>query len=549
MQRYALRSIFLIFVLALFGACGRVPDNARFIPDDAVAVAGINLRSLSKKIAWNLITGSKLFKEIKRRMPEKNAGDAIIGIENAGFDVTNTFYVYTRPDERFSGGNLVAGLIPLSDAVAWEAYIKLVFPDVAIVQREGRKEAALGAGMYVGWSSNLLIIINATAADDDEESDRKSNPDEVAVIIAEMDKAFKVPATNSIIHNKRFSGFESHNYDLSFYLNYGSMISGYGGANSLEIGGLSLSSAMWKDAVITAGFEFKKGKITGAIDYYLPSKVEEATVDFGAVEADKEMLRRMPKEDIDMLLSMHISPSGVRALLEKTGLFGITNVGLATQGLDVDYVLDAFTGDMAVMMNDFSLIAEIETDPFMGQMMAHKEQKANMSMTYAIGINKKENFSKLLEFAKGGGMLPTKNGYVLPLTTTDSVHLMMDDKYAVISSKRKYATGFLEGAFKGSKMKNAVRSKVYGYPFSLILDMNQLFKEVDPAISSSPRDSAIIAESKKLLDNVSLNGGKYINSAYKFDLEINFLNRDENSILELIDFGMRMNDINNGSVR
>jgi hypothetical protein len=306
---------------------------------------------------------------------------------------------------------------------------------------------------------------------------------------------------------------------------------------------------MWKDAVITAGFEFKKGKITGAIDYYLPSKVEEATVDFGAVEADKEMLRRMPKEDIDMLLSMHISPSGVRALLEKTGLFGITNVGLATQGLDVDYVLDAFTGDMAVMMNDFSLIAEIETDPFMGQMMAHKEQKANMSMTYAIGINKKENFSKLLEFAKGGGMLPTKNGYVLPLTTTDSVHLMMDDKYAVISSKRKYATGFLEGAFKGSKMKNAVRSKVYGYPFSLILDMNQLFKEVDPAISSSPRDSAIIAESKKLLDNVSLNGGKYINSAYKFDLEINFLNRDENSILELIDFGMRMNDINNGSVR
>jgi len=535
--------LFIVIVAVLLGACSKVPDNARYIPDDALAVAGINMGSLSKKIAWNLITGSKLFKEIQKRMPAKNAGDVIGGIENAGLDVDNTFYVYTKSDARFSGGNLVAGLIPLSNAQNWETYIRQAFPGVQIQQRQGRKEAALGAGMYASWDSRLLIMINAAAVDDDEDDEEKASDN--ATIIAEMDKAFEVPAHNSIVHNKRFSGFEGHKYDLSFWLNYGNMVAGYNGGNSLDVGGVSLSSAMWKDAVLMAGFEFKKGRITADVDYYLPAQVEEATRDFGEVKADDEMLNRLPKDNMDMLLSMHISPGGVKALLEKVGLFGITNVGLATQGLDVDYVLDAFTGDMAILMSDFSLTAELKSDNFMGEMVTHKQQKAAMTMTYAIKINKKENFERLLTFAEQGGLKKSGDGYVLPLTTDDSVYMMLNDQYAVISNKRGYASGFLAGTFKKSKMKGSVSSAVYGQPFAMCLDIRQLFREVDPGISNSPRDSAIISESKKLLDNITLKGGKYVNNAYKFRLDINFINTDENSILELIDFGMRMNDISN----
>src|ERR1700752_1108150 len=100
MYRHSRGYLLILLSVVLLGACSKVPDNARYIPDDVVAVAGINLRSLSKKIAWNLITGSKLYKEIRKNMPAKNTGDMIGGIENAGLDVSNTFYVYTRPDTR-----------------------------------------------------------------------------------------------------------------------------------------------------------------------------------------------------------------------------------------------------------------------------------------------------------------------------------------------------------------------------------------------------------------------------------------------------------------
>src|ERR1017187_996193 len=127
-MRSYIRSTILIFMaVVLFTACNRMPDHARYIPKDAVAVAGINLKSLGKKIAWNVITGSKLFKEMQKRIPEKNAKDAVSGIEKAGIDAMNTFYVYVKTDTRFKGGNRITGLVPLSDASLWEAYVKQTF--------------------------------------------------------------------------------------------------------------------------------------------------------------------------------------------------------------------------------------------------------------------------------------------------------------------------------------------------------------------------------------------------------------------------------------
>jgi len=539
------RTIFLIFFAAvLLAACSKTSDNARYIPADAVAVVGINLKSLSKKIAWNLITGSKLFKEIQKRMAAENAADAVGGIENAGFDVSNTFYVYTKPDSRFLGGNMVAGLVPLADATAWEAYVKKVFPKAVVVARNGRKETMLGDGMYIGWTSEILIILNANIVTS-EDLDTNSTLANETIIAAEMDKIFQTPAGNNIVNNKRFAGFSKQNYDLSFWLNYGSLISNYAENTSADFNGISLSSATWKDAVLTTGFDFKKGKIAGDICYYMPSQMQDAAKDFGTDNADKDMIARLPKDNMDMLLSMHISPVGVKSMLEKTGLFGITNVGLSAQGMDVDYVLNAFTGDMAIVMNNLSLRAEPKQDEFMGQIVNHKQQKATMNMTYVVKINNTENFNKLLDMTAGMAMQKSGNDYVMALTENDSVYLKRNKQYAVITNKNAYASGMLNGSFKNDKMPEDISGKATQNPFAMYIDIKQLFKDVDPAISSSQKDSAIIAESKKLLDNISITGGKYIDQAYKFSMEINFMNKDENSILEIIDFGMRMNDINN----
>jgi len=195
----SLRSVIpVLLAIVLFSACNR-EDHARYIPKDAVAVAGINMRSLSKKIAWNVITGSKLFQEMQKRIPEKNA---VSGIENAGFDMSNSFYVYIKTDTRYKGGNRITGLVPLSDAGLWEAYVKQSFPQAEIKAHGDRKEVSLGRDMYVGWNKQLLIVINVMSVSNDNETDSDGsggNPkvnvssamDKVDVS-AEMENAFSV---------------------------------------------------------------------------------------------------------------------------------------------------------------------------------------------------------------------------------------------------------------------------------------------------------------------------------------------------------------------
>ena len=544
-----LRSYFLILsAVVLFSACSKVPDNAKYIPKDAVAVAGINLRSLGKKIAWNMITGSKLFKEMQKRMPEKNAKDAISGIEKAGLDVANTFYVYVKTDTRFKGGNRVTGLIPLSDAGQWETYVKQVFPQVIITQHGDRKEASLGVDLYVAWNKTLLVMTNtmATHSDDDAmESAPQSAPagkDMTADISAEMDKTFGLAKEGSIVNNVRFVTLEAEGHDLTFWLNYGLLLTQYSGDVAEKMGGVTLSNSLWKDAAFTSGFDFIKGKITGDMRYYLPEEMNEVGKEFGAVNIDKDMLDRLPGQNMDMLIALHLAPKGVKALLEKTGLLGLANVGLSTQGMTADNILDAVTGDMAIVMNDFSLTTETVIDSFMGQLVPHKNQKPAINMTYVIKINNKDNFKKLMDLAGQNGLQKTSNGYVMPISDKDSVYLMVSDKYAVVSNKRSYATGFLEGNLKDHKMPETAASQIYGHPMSMYFDIQQFFKSIDPGAGNTVQDSVMISESRKLISNVAINGGQFKNSAYEFHLDVNFNNTEENSIIQLIDFGMRMND-------
>ncbi len=549
MSRYSRISIAFLLPVVLLSACSRKPDHARYIPKDAVAVAGINLKALGKKIAWNMITGSKLFKEMQSRIPEKRTKDAMEGIEKAGIDLVNTFYVYVKPDTRFKGGNRITGLVPLSNSAQWEDYVKRVFPQVEIKQNGGHKEASLGSDMFVGWNSDLLIIINVMSAPTDyndlmegrgaQSADRPM--EDMASLSAEMNVAFGITKENSILENPRFSSLEGEGHDITFWLNYGQVMSQYGSNMSEMMGGVSLSGALWKDATFTAGFDFKKGKIAGDMRYYLPTEMKEIGAELGGTNIDKDMLSRLPGQNMDVLLAMHISPKGIKDMLEKMGMLGLANTGLAQQNMNADDIFDAFTGDMSFVMNDFSLHTETVTDSFMGQAVTHQNQKPTLSMSYVMKLNKKEKFQKLLALAKQNGLQPMGSGYVIPIDEKDSVYLVANDQYLVVSNKNNYASGIIAGNFTSQKMPSAA-SDITGHPWAMYMDMQEILKHVDASISHSAHDSAMIIESKKLLNNISFNGGEFKGGAFEYHLDINFTNKDENSIIELLDYGMKMNE-------
>ena len=537
MHRYTRAAVVFCLSVTLFSACNRIPDHMRYIPKDAVLVTGINLKSLGKKIAWNMITGSKLFKEMQKRIPQKNgnAEDAMSNIDKAGIDVMNTFYVYLKSSKTSAGSTkiIATALVPLNDAGLWEAYLKKSFTQADVKQRGEIKIASMGNNMYAGWNKNTLIILSLISNTPDY-----NNPDPQPVatpdMAAEMDTAFAVAHGNTIKDVANFHKLQAEGHDLTLWINYDQIMNQYMSENmASKMGGLSLNSSMWKNAAFACGFDFTKGKITGDMTYYTPSEMSEVYKEFGAVNTDKDMLARLPKADMDMMVSMHLSPKGIKTMLDKMGYLGLANAGLATQNLNVDNVLDAFTGDMAFTVNRLS----IQPDPTPNE-FGIKTSKTEMSMSYVLKINKKENFMKLFDIARQAGLVATTNGYYMQVGVHDSVFVLLNDQYAVASNKYADANAILQGTNKGQKLP----ANIEGHPFAMLLDIQQSVKNMDLSSTLSFSDSLMFGESKKLLSGVSINGGEFKDNAMTSHMELNFTNTEENSIIALLDFGMRLND-------
>lgn len=540
------RILFVLFIATvIFSSCSSIPEHAKLIPANAVVVAGLNTKEIGKKIAWNAIIGSKLFDEMKKQQPAEKQ-DAFDPAK-MGIELMSTSYIYIKPDTRFSNENRITALVPLEDAAKWEAFVKTSFPGVKIIKNKDHSDAMLADGMYAGWNKDLLIIMNTPGRQAvmeeyygaDTAIVNQPLPVDNTVLASEMDNAFHTPKENALTGNEKFSTLEKNGHDITLWINYDVLMGEYGSKGMSDMIGMPLSNTLWKDAAFTAGFDFEKGQITGDIKYFMPEEMKETGIAFGKNSIDKDMLDRLPDEDLDALIAWHIAPDGVKSMLEKMGVLGFINLALTMQDLTADYLLDVFTGDMVMSVNKFRLEKKNITDTMLNGTDASYDGGAQF--TYAMKINKKENFNKLLLLAISNNILVPNGADIYSLPSGDTnLTMAVKDNYMIVSNKKENINNYISGNYKGNLPKSA--QSIYGNPMGLYFNAGGMMNTINTGIVSNPEDSSVLVESKKLLQDVLFTGGKFSNNAFRYEMNINFLNKEENSLLVLIDFATRVNN-------
>jgi hypothetical protein len=539
MYRFRQLSIVACIIVFAFSSCNKIPDHAKYIPKDAVVVAGVNIKALTKKVAWSAITGSKLFQDIQKHLQGEKGGQ---NFENTGIDVVNTMYVYVKADARFRNGRVVA-IIPLSDAKKWENFIKSNVPGSNIEQHDKIRTVDMKTDMFAGWNDKVLILLNTLPNYEDEVLADTGNaapgvPVNTAMakaeLDAEMNNAFNVTTGNALINNQHFVSLERADHDVIFWMNYDQLMNQYLGQGMAGmLNGLSMANAFWKDAALAAGFDFEKGRITGDMHYYTSTEMKDLGKELGGTNADREMIDKMPANDLDLLFTYHLSPKGARAIFEKMGVLGFMNLALTQQNLDVDYVMDAFTGDMALSLNDLTIK---KTDTLFNI------PKPKVSYLLAMKINKAENFKKLLGIAQENGLQPAGNGVYTFSLGFDTVFMATDNKYIAIANNEAQAKGYIEKG--GSQIAEA--KEVYGHPIGFYMNMKQILGSIDMNLfSSEPNAGKGFENARQLFENMYINGGEYREDGFDYKFALNFINKDENSLLQLMDFAVKVNELNN----
>lgn len=521
-------SLFLLTASLFFlSSCSSVPKHASLIPKDAVFVAGINTGELGKKVAWNALTGSDLFKQMKERMPNKQAVD---NLAEAGIEVMSTSYIYMPTAALNTPGTqpAIVALIPLDDVKKWEAYVNKNFPAANIASANGRKEGLLAEGMHAGWDKDVLVLTNSAQA-------------------PTISYAFGVKKDASLISDKRFKELESSGHDITLWLNYEGFMAqsmqamqGMGAAAGMQFG-----SALWKGAAFTSGFDFEKGKITGDSKYYVSETLKEASKEWKNDNPSKDMLDRLPGGNLDMIAAMHLPPQYLKVMLEKAGLLGFVSLGLAQTNITTDDLFGAFTGDMAVTINDLSIkyqpAALAGTD---SSIVTGNKPATDMNVLFVMGIGDEAKFNKLLSYTVSSGAMQAAgtNTWTMGAGAADAVTIQRDGKYAVVSNKAGNTQSFLSGANKSSAMPESIKGELSKHPLTFFVDFQHMLASMQPN-PADQQGTAAMTEVRRLMKDMTMKGGEWKSDAFVYDMELSFLNKEENALIVLLDFASRMKGI------
>lgn len=552
-------SLAVALIIITFTSCNNVPEHTKYIPKEAMVVVGINTKELSKKLAWDAIMGSKLMDELKSKMPEGK--DAAEGLGNAGIDPLNTTYFYFTPNGATGAYNYITAIVPLSDAKKWESYLQKSFKNPQIKEVDKRKESLLEKDLFASWNEEMVIVRKVFVAGANEQPEIDySMIDSVQVpqvdltepqidpvrLSADMHNVFAIQK-ESITDDKRFSKLQSDGNDITLWVNYDVLMNKLNGFSGGMAGGLALNNSLWKEAALASGFDFEKGKLDADMKYYVSDEMNEVYKKFGNKNVDKEMLDRLPTQNLGLITSYYLAPEGMKAILEKMGVLGFMSLALAESNLTVDDVFQSFSGEMVMSLNDFRASksnAMNASDSAEGNPVQYNPIEYKMGFTFAMKLKDKERFAKLLSYVKQQNGLETIDATTYKLVGNDSVFIGIDGDYIVIANSPSTTKAFLTGSYKSQQKSEIVQKNVYGQPFGLFMDIQSFLNGI--ALQDSDKgqgEKEMLEEIRKVFKDITMKGGDNKKEHFSFEGSLNFMNEEENSLLQLLNYTSNINEI------
>lgn len=519
-------------LLLLLNSCGKDTGRARYIPKDAVGVLAINGTELAKKAAWNAVSGSPILKDIFGSGSDSAASD----LEKSGIELMSVFYGYGVPDQRFSGQPRMVLIVPLKDAEKFKRFLKEKSPEATFSVKDKLNFAVMGENACVGWDDKTAIITGLTSFDASRGTAAEGNI--ANILMEEVQKAFALPKDQSLTDNGKFNDLLKANHDISFWLNYEALM------NSLPQEELGTAGAVMasqkkllKDAYIAAGLNFEKGKITGDATYYFNSAAKSMAESLEAKTVNNDLLKKVPGSQLNLLLSYHFNPQGIKNVAETMGMLPLANVALKEFNITLDDIQNAFTGDFLLTVTDFSVATESQSYTMGGSSVNYTKPVPSFKAILSFRIKDQAAFDKLMQTGVGRQVItaPSPNTYMFGNFAT----LSTGNGYAAISNDPATAAAFLASEGKSDfKIPGAVKDNPYGF----YIDIKNSIKSLPLDLLYGKQDSTVFQEARGLLESVSAYGGKINGDHSDFHFEASFQNKEENSLMQLLKFMQKVSD-------
>jgi hypothetical protein len=567
MMYYKLRLLPVLAVAtALLSSCHSVPKHARYIPKDAFVVVGLHTGEIRKELAWSAITGSGLLEDLRKAGAADRAPAAVQDLDKAGIDYSSTLYCYVKPDTRFADGMKVGVVVPMSDAGKMKEYVTSHFPGIQVQADGGRSFVFLDRKVCISWNDDVMIAMNSVVHKVEHKEEGHADTiggvpmqgqpytwteetSDSSATVAELAAAFQPVKNSGIDENSHFVALEKAGHDITFWMSYDAVMD-FAGSRSGDPGELgimrsSVGNTLFKGSAMAVGFNFEKGRVDGLMRYYASDSMKPVAREFAHENIDGDMLRRLPAPGLNLAAGYHLSPALVKLSLEKMGLSGVANLALMAQGVSMDDVLGGFTGDMVLAINNFRVEKKLQQIDSATQkeygLTPYPITTPSMDYVFAMKIGDRAKLNKLIALMDKSSMLKqtAPNAYMLP--GAEGVTMVVGDKYIAVSTAQASAQAFLRD--HGGAMPDAVHQEIAGHPIGVWADIQSFLGGSAAVAGGSPSDSATLMLARNTFSTFSLHGGEMKDGANEYHMSVRFVNKDENSLAQLLHFAQQLSAI------
>nr|WP_295871713.1 DUF4836 family protein [uncultured Chitinophaga sp.] len=540
----------------------KVPEESKHIPKTAGVVIDLNAKEITQKLATNGLTMDKLFSAVQSKDTSSEAMKAWKDAENSGVDLKGHFFVsFVFPGQAGGTKSYISATASLADADKFEAFLKKSEKNFSLKSGSDFKyiveEESKGV---VAWNKGTVIFLTAIpdgidkyapagtpglpGADSDSEAvqvDSAATATPVALVTAEEEAETKVlvAEVDHLFHLKKdesagvlepFAKMLKENADMSIFINPEAIY------NS---GMLTMIPANFKKLMegtyYTGTSTFEKGRIVANGNYYMGKEIASIYKKYGNKEIDLDMLKKYPSQNITGFTSYAFDFHMVGEIVKSTGMDGIVNMFLAKSGLSMDDVLNAFEGQFTYVVSDMA-VQKKESKYFPGEF----NDELTSKWIFNLKVGNKEAFNKVMTSPMLKEMF-TKEGdryvYANPgMAAMGMPAVSITEKFITVGSDSVLLQEYLAG--KGSiKLPEGIESKIKGSMMGGYADLEKVIGAIPEDKADSDEEKGLLVKLKGLLKDVTMVVKNTSGNVSKSEIILNFKNKDENSLVQLVNFG------------
>lgn len=506
----------LTVMVVCFYSCKNSNTNL-YIPKDASFVLHINGSSLTSKLSWDEIKKSNWFQEeMSKHSTDSITKSLLDNPDNSGVDIKSSFAFFAK-NQGTSGYSAFEGNI--KDASAFETAVTKMHPD-AKVQTDGDiKYATLGNNVLTWSKTKFIFVANAPYLNSSRLYDQQTNSirggfsaDSLRLFGKQL---YDLKSSDEIEADDHFKDMMKESGDIHFWFNSDMY------ANNMAGGMMSMMkmSNLFQGNVATGALNFDDGKISVKWKQYYGKEMKAILDKYKYKNVTEDMVNRVPSQNIMGIIVGNFPPDVMKEILRASGMDGLANGMLSKFNFSLDELISAMKGEFIVAVSDFNQASSNVNVPGSNAKMSIPVKKTNMNVLFALGVNNKTSFDKLMGILKEN---------IHDTSFWSKVNYKVDNDWFVVSDKPETVAGF----FSNANTKQPFASKITGHPFGAYFDFQKLFSGIQPNSSDTSSVESFNA-SKAMWQDVVMTGGDYKDGVVTADFTVNLVDKSTNSLKQL----------------